>query len=160
MVGLGSLIHHKTRKVDLNLQDPLHLAPWLWPLRDPDLAPGCRPPEPEAGGGSVDGRVRRAHLPAPARVPPPLRGGRSRPEKAPQLPKLQEFQVVYDQDRLGPAQILPARGAPGCSLGRGECGGQAQLHPVQSARANPISKIGKVPLKVYNVKFFPFLVSI
>lgn len=125
MVGLGSLTPHKTRKVDLNLQDPLHLAPWLRPLRDPDLAPGCRPPEPEAGGGSVDGRVRRAHLPAPARVPPPLRWGCRRPEKAPQLPELQELQVVYDQDRLGPAQVLPARGAPSRSLGRGESGGQA-----------------------------------
>lgn len=126
MAHLESLRQREIRKIDLSLQDSLHPMPWPRPLSRPDLAPACRPPEPEASGRSVDGRVCRAHLPAPAGIPPPLRWGRSRPKEAPQLPELQEFQVVYDQDRLGPAQILPTRGTPGCSLGGGECGGQGR----------------------------------
>lgn len=78
-------------------------------------------PEPEASGGSVDGRVRGIHIPAQTRVPPPLSRGCRGPEEAPKLPQLQELQVVYDQDCLGPAQVLPTCGAPSSGMGGGEC---------------------------------------
>ena len=77
-------------------------------------------PEPEARGGGVDGRVRRVHLPAPARVPPPVGRRHDGTEGAEEPAQLQKLQVVHERGCLGSAQTLPTSGAPCCSLGRGK----------------------------------------
>lgn len=75
--------------------------------------------EPETCGGGVDGRVRRIHLPASARVPPPVSRRHGGAEGAEEPPQLQELQVVHERSGLGSTQTLPAGGASCCCMGRG-----------------------------------------
>lgn len=75
--------------------------------------------EPEASSRSVDGRVRRVHLPAQAWVPPPVGRRHDCAEGAEEPAQLQELQVVHEWGGLGSAQALPTCGASCCCMGRG-----------------------------------------